>query len=157
MMDMNSDFNDIRQSQGDNFTFNEDDQNLLVDVNDDVNCLPSSSTQIDIDPLDPSPSTDVNVSFAPGVLNHSSHRGPRSPSRGSGHGIKENSPLLGPMADFDNSDQWNFFPEDPCFEEIVYSAETAIENSVFPDRIYQGSSGSYFVHNTEKVGQCHSI
>ncbi|XP_018593381.1 phosphatidylinositol 4-kinase type 2-beta [Scleropages formosus] len=39
----------------------------------------------------------------------------------------------------------NFFPEDPEFAEIIQRAEQAIENGVFPERISQGSSGSYFV------------
>ncbi|KAL4640291.1 phosphatidylinositol 4-kinase type 2-beta-like [Arapaima gigas] len=39
----------------------------------------------------------------------------------------------------------NFFPEDPEFMEIVRRAEQAIENGMFPERISQGSSGSYFV------------
>ncbi|XP_034663337.1 phosphatidylinositol 4-kinase type 2-alpha isoform X2 [Drosophila subobscura] len=34
---------------------------------------------------------------------------------------------------------------DPLFSEIVAQAEVAIENGVLPERIYQGSSGSYFV------------
>ncbi|XP_036407413.1 phosphatidylinositol 4-kinase type 2-beta-like [Megalops cyprinoides] len=39
----------------------------------------------------------------------------------------------------------NSFPEDPEFAEVVRRAEQAIENGVFPERISQGSSGSYFV------------
>ncbi|KAG7458869.1 hypothetical protein MATL_G00225170 [Megalops atlanticus] len=39
----------------------------------------------------------------------------------------------------------NHFPEDPEFAEIVQRAEQAIENGIFPERISQGSSGSYFV------------
>ncbi|XP_035281564.1 phosphatidylinositol 4-kinase type 2-beta-like [Anguilla anguilla] len=39
----------------------------------------------------------------------------------------------------------NSFPEDPEFAEVVRSAEQAIENGIFPERISQGSSGSYFV------------
>ncbi|XP_048852635.1 phosphatidylinositol 4-kinase type 2-beta [Brienomyrus brachyistius] len=41
--------------------------------------------------------------------------------------------------------EFNFFPEDPEFAAIVQRAEQAIENGVFPERISQGSSGSYFV------------
>ncbi|XP_023177014.1 phosphatidylinositol 4-kinase type 2-alpha isoform X2 [Drosophila hydei] len=36
---------------------------------------------------------------------------------------------------------------DPLFSEIVAQAEYAIEQGVLPERIYQGSSGSYFVKN----------
>ncbi|XP_063075701.1 phosphatidylinositol 4-kinase type 2-beta [Engraulis encrasicolus] len=44
-----------------------------------------------------------------------------------------------------SSGDFNHFPEDPVFAEIVQRAEQAIENGVFPERISQGSSGSYFV------------
>ncbi|ESP00418.1 hypothetical protein LOTGIDRAFT_140716 [Lottia gigantea] len=44
---------------------------------------------------------------------------------------------------------WNNFPEDPQFEEDVRQAEIAIEANIFPERIYQGSSGSYFVKNKD--------
>ncbi|XP_020799577.1 phosphatidylinositol 4-kinase type 2-beta isoform X2 [Drosophila serrata] len=37
----------------------------------------------------------------------------------------------------------NFY--DPLFSEIVAKAEGAIDSGVLPERIYQGSSGSYFV------------
>ncbi|KAJ8247764.1 hypothetical protein GJAV_G00250050 [Gymnothorax javanicus] len=43
----------------------------------------------------------------------------------------------------------NHFPEDPEFAEIVQRAEQAIENGIFPERISQGSSGSYFVKEPE--------
>ncbi|XP_017082224.1 phosphatidylinositol 4-kinase type 2-beta isoform X1 [Drosophila eugracilis] len=39
----------------------------------------------------------------------------------------------------------NTFGDDPLFSEIVAKAEGAIEHGVLPERIYQGSSGSYFV------------
>lgn len=41
--------------------------------------------------------------------------------------------------------------DDPQFSELVWQAECAIENGVFPERIYQGSSGSYFVKNPAAV------
>ncbi|KPU75516.1 uncharacterized protein Dana_GF11648, isoform B [Drosophila ananassae] len=37
---------------------------------------------------------------------------------------------------------------DPLFSEMVAKAEGAIEQGVLPERIYQGSSGSYFVKDT---------
>lgn len=40
---------------------------------------------------------------------------------------------------------------DPEFSVVIRAAEHAIDCGVFPERIYQGSSGSYFVHNKEKV------
>ncbi|XP_072352610.1 phosphatidylinositol 4-kinase type 2-beta-like [Scyliorhinus torazame] len=39
----------------------------------------------------------------------------------------------------------NHFPEDLDFTDIVLRAEQAIESGVYPQRISQGSSGSYFV------------
>uniref|UniRef100_A0A671PI28 Phosphatidylinositol 4-kinase type 2 n=1 Tax=Sinocyclocheilus anshuiensis TaxID=1608454 RepID=A0A671PI28_9TELE len=46
----------------------------------------------------------------------------------------------------------NEFPEDPEFREIIRKAERAIEEGNYPERIYQGSSGSYFVKDSaEKI------
>ncbi|KAH8306272.1 hypothetical protein KR018_005860 [Drosophila ironensis] len=42
----------------------------------------------------------------------------------------------------------NTFGDDPLFSEIVAKAEGAIDQGVLPERIYQGSSGSYFVKDT---------
>uniref|UniRef100_A0A3P8Z1Y7 Phosphatidylinositol 4-kinase type 2 n=1 Tax=Esox lucius TaxID=8010 RepID=A0A3P8Z1Y7_ESOLU len=43
----------------------------------------------------------------------------------------------------------NDFPDDPEFREIVRKAEQAIEEDIFPERIFQGSSGSYFVKDSQ--------
>jgi len=43
------------------------------------------------------------------------------------------------------------FPDDPLFSDLVRQAEVAIENGIYPERIYQGSSGSYFVKNPAGV------
>ncbi|MEQ2304092.1 Phosphatidylinositol 4-kinase type 2-alpha, partial [Ameca splendens] len=43
----------------------------------------------------------------------------------------------------------NEFPEDPEFREIIRKAERAIEEEIYPERIYQGSSGSYFVKDSQ--------
>jgi len=43
------------------------------------------------------------------------------------------------------------FVDDPQFSELVWQAECAIDNGVYPERIYQGSSGSYFVKNPAGV------
>lgn len=43
------------------------------------------------------------------------------------------------------------FIDDPDFSYVIKQAEIAIDNSVFPERIYQGSSGSYFVKDTNGV------
>ncbi|XP_043093700.1 phosphatidylinositol 4-kinase type 2-alpha [Puntigrus tetrazona] len=42
----------------------------------------------------------------------------------------------------------NEFQEDPEFREIIRKAERAIEEGIYPERIYQGSSGSYFVKDS---------
>ena len=44
----------------------------------------------------------------------------------------------------------NEFP-DPAFTAVVRSVETAIEACILPERIVQGSSGSYFAKNKDKV------
>ncbi|XP_037111565.1 phosphatidylinositol 4-kinase type 2-beta [Syngnathus acus] len=44
-----------------------------------------------------------------------------------------------------NSGDFNHFSDDPEFADIIQRAEQAIEAGVFPERISQGSSGSYFV------------
>ncbi|GAA6069253.1 phosphatidylinositol 4-kinase type 2-alpha, partial [Tachysurus ichikawai] len=43
----------------------------------------------------------------------------------------------------------NEFSEDPEFREIIRKAERAIEEGIYPERIYQGSSGSYFVKDSQ--------
>ncbi|KAJ6636240.1 Phosphatidylinositol 4-kinase type 2-beta [Pseudolycoriella hygida] len=40
-----------------------------------------------------------------------------------------------------------FYGDDPQFNELVCQADSAIESGIYPERIYQGSSGSYFVKN----------
>ncbi|XP_056386835.1 phosphatidylinositol 4-kinase type 2-alpha isoform X2 [Hyla sarda] len=44
----------------------------------------------------------------------------------------------------------NCFPEEPEFAEVVKRAERAISRGIFPERIYQGSSGSYFVKDEQE-------
>ncbi|KAH9524972.1 Phosphatidylinositol 4-kinase type 2-alpha [Bulinus truncatus] len=120
------------------FTFSEtNDNNSASSV---LPNMPADSYQL---------ASEVHVTFAPQSHNHNSHRAPRSPTRG----CKENSPLLGPKSDFEHSVEYNSFPDDPFFQETVLAAELAIEANVFPERIYQGSSGSYFVKNLEGVNE----
>lgn len=45
----------------------------------------------------------------------------------------------------------NIFLDDPEFAEIILRAEQAIECGVFPERISQGSSGSYFAKDPKGV------
>ncbi|KAM7326292.1 hypothetical protein ACRRTK_014770 [Alexandromys fortis] len=44
----------------------------------------------------------------------------------------------------------NTFLEDPEFADIVLRAEQAIETGILPERISQGSSGSYFVKDSKR-------
>jgi len=68
---------------------------------------------------------------------------------------RENLPLLSRVQrstdyeDIDDNESLNTFPDDPNFTEVIRTAETAIDNGIYPQRIYQGSSGSYFVKNSE--------
>ncbi|KAF2902514.1 hypothetical protein ILUMI_03676 [Ignelater luminosus] len=55
---------------------------------------------------------------------------------------RESQPLLGGL-----DVSYNQFPDDPTFSDLVWQAEVAIDNGIFPERISQGSSGSYFVKN----------
>jgi len=77
--------------------------------------------------------------------------------RTTGGGSAENQPLLSShnrassYEDIDSaldSDD-NIFTDDPAFNEIVRQAEAAIDAGVYPARIYQGSSGSYFVKDVD--------
>lgn len=45
----------------------------------------------------------------------------------------------------------NHFPDDVEYASVIASAEQAIENGIYPERIYQGSSGSYFVKSPDGV------
>ncbi len=45
----------------------------------------------------------------------------------------------------------NDFPEDPTFTALVRQTEQAIDIAIYPERIRQGSSGSYFAKNTDRV------
>ncbi|CAH8482134.1 unnamed protein product [Dicrocoelium dendriticum] len=59
---------------------------------------------------------------------------------------EENTPLLGLESDHSPFlPIVNIYPEDPEFTLVVKKAVHAIEHGVYPERIYQGSSGSYFV------------
>ncbi|OQR69081.1 phosphatidylinositol 4-kinase type 2-beta-like, partial [Tropilaelaps mercedesae] len=67
---------------------------------------------------------------------------------------KENQPLLKPMNSDDSVDFSEAYLADQEFATLVHEAEAAIENNVLPERIYQGSSGSYYVKNMqhERIG-----
>ena len=46
---------------------------------------------------------------------------------------------------------YNDFKDDPDFTLTVREAENAVDRGIYPERIYQGSSGSYFVRNCDRV------
>ncbi|XP_073093873.1 phosphatidylinositol 4-kinase type 2-beta isoform X3 [Manis javanica] len=72
---------------------------------------------------------------------------PRCPSRGP-RGLR-NSPTdpdrIRPVGS-----ELNTFLDDPEFADTILKAEQAIEYGVFPERISQGSSGSYFVKDPKR-------
>lgn len=45
----------------------------------------------------------------------------------------------------------SYFADDPAFSELIAASEVAIDRGIYPERIYQGSSGSYFVKNVDEV------
>lgn len=45
--------------------------------------------------------------------------------------------------------------DDPAFGELIAQSEVAIDRGIYPERIYQGSSGSYFVKNADVVSNTH--
>ena len=48
----------------------------------------------------------------------------------------------------------NHFDNDPEFNEIIKKVEYAIDHEILPQRIYEGSSGSYFAKNSDFVNKC---
>ena len=50
-----------------------------------------------------------------------------------------------------DSSELNTFLDDPEFADVILKAEQAIEFEVYPERISQGSSGSYFVKDPKRV------
>lgn len=67
----------------------------------------------------------------------------------------EQRPLLGRSrsrmdSHSDTEYQGNHF-DDPEFSSLIQAAEQAIDVGILPERIYQGSSGSYFVKDKEGV------
>ena len=95
------------------------------------------------------PAPPPDVTFATPGLADSRH--PRSPTRSGTRGNEESSPLLAPRVEHEYGLFENHFPDDPKFQETIREAESAIEQGILPERIYQGSSGSYFVKHTDMV------
>ena len=63
----------------------------------------------------------------------------------------EQSPLLSKSADSDSDSAFVNNIEDPNFNKVIRNTEEAIYMGILPERIYQGSSGSYFVKDKAKV------
>lgn len=64
----------------------------------------------------------------------------------------EQSPLLSKCTDSDSDSPFvNNIENDPDFSKVIRSTEEAIYMGILPERIYQGSSGSYFVKDKSKV------
>ena len=66
---------------------------------------------------------------------------------------RENTPLLHSV-DTDTEDYATFvnnFPDDPEYQAVFHAVESAINAGVYPERIVQGSSGSYFVRDVAFV------
>jgi hypothetical protein len=75
-----------------------------------------------------------------------------SPPGSPRHTDKESTPLLhGGDASHDGFAVYNSFPDDQEYTNVLYEAEQAIDHGIYPERISQGSSGSYFVKNREGV------
>jgi len=72
---------------------------------------------------------------------------PRSPAD------RERAPLLVRPGDphSENAADYNSFPDDVEYSCLLNEAEQAIEHGIYPQRISQGSSGSYFVKNHHGV------
>jgi len=66
---------------------------------------------------------------------------------------RERAPLLVRPGDShpENVADYNNFPDDVEYTSLLNEAEQAIEHGIYPQRISQGSSGSYFVKNHEGV------
>jgi len=71
---------------------------------------------------------------------------------------RERTPLIGQRlsrgrvrSEYEDLDEemCNSWPNDPEFTELIRQAELAVDQGVYPQRIYQGSSGSYFVKDCE--------
>lgn len=65
---------------------------------------------------------------------------------------QENRPLL-----HDRHQPFNYFPDDIEYSRIVELAEQTIEQGIYPERIHQGSSGSYFVKSPDGVSCLHLV
>jgi len=89
------------------------------------------------------------------LIQDGNHSGLGSSRKKKKNVMRENTPLVrgshrnrSEYEDLDD-ETFNNWPNDSFFTELIQEAETAIDEGVYPTRIYQGSSGSYFVKNIE--------
>lgn len=47
--------------------------------------------------------------------------------------------------------------DDPGFSDLIAQSDLAIDRGIYPERIYQGSSGSYFVKNVDEVSASSAV
>ena len=85
-----------------------------------------------------------------------SHQNSRGSSSNNHYAVyptnSEQSPLLSKCTDSDSDSPFvNNIENDPEFSKVIRSTEEAIYMGILPERIYQGSSGSYFVKDKNKV------
>jgi len=111
---------------------------LTLEQDEDVELLGLEAEQVISEDMSHAPPPDVT--FAPNL----------SPTR-TGRGTEENSPLLAPRVEHEYGLFENNFPDDPVYQDMIRDAEAAIEEGFLPQRIYQGSSGSYFVKDINRV------
>ncbi|XP_040217187.1 phosphatidylinositol 4-kinase type 2-alpha isoform X1 [Rana temporaria] len=115
---------------------------------DESSPLVSPVREPECDPASPGQLSPASSRF-PGVVIRIPQGGPPTPAAPSPPGSptdSERQPLLDRSATRDK----NSFPEEPEFGEVVRKAEKAISRGIFPERIYQGSSGSYFVKDQQE-------
>ncbi len=93
--------------------------------------------------------------------NHSSNFNSTNSNKSNQHNNNEYQPLLDAGENSMSEDQYdgsdfvqlsiNNFEDDPEFNDIVKQVEFAIDHNIMPQRIYEGSSGSYFAKNSDFV------
>lgn len=91
----------------------------------------SSTTRYEAPPIRPAATPLVSVLESSGYSN----RNESTPLLGSGH------------FEYVGVIDGNYFPDDHHFLNLFHEAVSAIEQGIYPQRIAQGSSGSYFVKN----------
>ncbi|XP_075244986.1 phosphatidylinositol 4-kinase type 2-alpha-like [Convolutriloba macropyga] len=99
------------------------------------------------------PTTSLPPDLVSFVVPFSNHRRTSSNENNEFHSDNEMAPLMDMdliPRDLVVEKNLNRFPDDPGFMETIQDAQNAIEQGILPELITQGSSGSYFVRNTER-------